>query len=227
MRDTLIDFYSLFDAVSLDESFNSFDEVYSAVRNDKVSVLRNYYSNICEICRIIIDRRGVSFDKNGGDAQLNSIVLDMASIFEKYLLNSLRINRNIFPIGTSILDGNNEGRKKLYNQPSIGTGDAKPDIIFNIANNCLIIADAKYKLKTKEIDRYQVISHALSYGARIAVLILPKDEDYKGGALVKLGSIGAEHAINVYEYYFNLSSEDLVSEENKLSHTLLSLFAEI
>jgi len=36
-----------------------------------------------------------------------------ASTFEKYLLNSLRINRKVLSDNTRILDGNKEGRKKL------------------------------------------------------------------------------------------------------------------
>jgi 5-methylcytosine-specific restriction enzyme subunit McrC len=223
LRDSLIDFYSMFDAVSLDVRLQVYDKVFNAIKSDKVSILRGYYVNICEICRLIINQRGVDFDNGGDDVELNSFTLDMASIFEKYLLNSLRANRDTFPDEISILDGNKEGRKKLYNQPSIGIGDAKPDIILKQGDSYQVIADAKYKLKTKEADRYQVISHALSYGAKIAVLILPKDENYDGDTLVKLGGVGSTYKIDVYEYYFNLSSNNLVSEEKLLAEKLLSL----
>ncbi len=224
LRESLINFYSMFDAVSLDTGLHIFDEVYSAIKNDKVSVLRRYYVNICEICRLITNRRGVSFDEEGDDLELNSFTLDMASTFEKYLLNSIRINRQYFPNGTSILDGNKEGRKKLYNQPSIGKGDAKPDIILKQGDGYRIIADAKYKLKTKETDRYQVITHALSYGASVAILILPKKETYNGDKLVKLGGVGVNHQIDVYEYYFDLASNDLPAEEKSLTEALYSLY---
>ena len=126
--------------------------------------------------------------------------------------------------GTVILDGNKEGKKKFYNQPSIAKGDAKPDIILKEGETYQVIADAKYKAKTKDSDRYQVISHALSYNAKVAILILPKSDGYAGEALVKLGDVGSEYQINVYEYYFNLSSNNLAEEEKKLAEVLLSLY---
>jgi 5-methylcytosine-specific restriction enzyme subunit McrC len=224
LRDSLIDFYSMFDAVSLESDFDIFDEVYNTIGSDKVSTLRGYYTSICEICRLIINQRGVSFDEEGDEQELKSFTLDMANTFEKYLLNSLRANRNWFPEGTSILDGNKEGRKKFFNQPSFGKGDAKPDIIIKNQDDYHIIADAKYKLKTKDTDRYQVISHALSYGASAAVLILPKEESYKGANLIKIGEVGIGIKIDVYEYYFDLSSNDLVSEEKLLVEALYSLY---
>jgi len=140
------------------------------------------------------------------------------------LLNSLRAKRNKFPEGTSILDGNKEGRKKFFNQPSFGKGDAKPDIIIKKQDDYHIIADAKYKLKTKDTDRYQVISHALSYGASVAVLILPKEESYDGANLIKIGEVGISIHIDVYEYYFDLSSNDLLSEEKLLVEALYALY---
>lgn len=87
-----------------------------------------------------------------------------------------------------------------------------------------MIADAKYKTKTKETDRYQVISHALSYDSKIAVLVLPKEEGYTGESLRKLGGVGTQYSIDVYEYYFDLSSDDLESEECKLAANLKSLY---
>lgn len=224
LRQSLIEYYSIFDAVLLDQYLHCFDDVFSAIESDKVTALRKYYINICETCRLIVNRTGVSFDEDGDDLELSSFTLDMASIFEKYLLNSIRVNREIFPENTVILDGNKEGRKKFYNQPSTGKGDAKPDIILKSGSNTKIIADAKYKTKSKDTDRYQVISHALSYNAKIAVLILPKDENYTGNRLIKLGGVGIEHEINVYEYYYDLSSYDLMKEERRLSYELLEIF---
>lgn len=224
LRGVLIYFYSMFDSVRLENNKCEFESVYSSIKNDRVSMLRRYYVNICDICRLIIVERGVSFDKIGDDIELNSFVLDMAMIFEKYLLNSLCTNRVFFPEGTIILDGNKEGRKKFYNQPSIGTGDAKPDIIFKEGDSYKLIADAKYKLKSKDSDRYQVISHALSYGATVAVLILPRDESYIGETLIKLGSVGNTTKIDIYEYYFHLASDNLINEEKIMAEKLRSLY---
>lgn len=224
LKESLIEYYTMFESVPLDQSLQCFDEVLHTIGNDKITALRKYYVNICQLCRLIINRIGVSFDEKGNDLELNSFTLNMASTFEKYLLNSIRSHREIFPNKTTILDGNKEGRKKFYNQPSIGKGDAKPDIILKEGDKNKVIADAKYKTRSKDIDRYQVISHALSYDANIAVLILPKDENYTGESLVKFGSVGTEYKVEIYEYYFDLSSKNLIEEEEKLSDNLLSLY---
>lgn len=222
--DLLIEYYSMFDSVQYDNNIRCYDEVFTTIENDKITELRNYYVNICEICRLIIKRTGINFDVGGDDIKLNSFTLDMATTFEKYLLNSLRLNRDVFSENTVILNGNTEGRKKFYNQPSHGKGDAKPDIIIKEGDVYQIIADAKYKVRTKDSDRYQVISHALSYGAKIAVLILPMDDKYNGIQLVKIGDVGNEYQIDVYEYYFDLSNYDLTKEEKILSQSLSTLY---
>ncbi len=223
LRESLIEYYSMFDAVALDDGPSCLDSVFNEIRNDKVSVLRNYYINISEICRLILNRTSISFDKDGDDHKLSSFTLNMETIFEKYLLNSIRANRTVFDEGATILDGNNEGRKKFYNQPSLASGDAKPDIIVNHGDRCLIIADAKYKDKTKETDRYQIISHALSFDAKIAVLILPKNNNHNGDTLQKLGCIGGSFQIDVYEYYFDLASNNLEHEERVLTEAFAGL----
>ncbi|MAD63852.1 hypothetical protein [Haliea sp.] len=223
LRERLIDYYTMFDQVALDENLRCLDEVSMAIANQKVSVLRSYYINLCEICRLIITKKGVSFDETGSDLELSSFILDMALTFEKYLLNSLRQHRDKLPGDAIVLDGNAEGRKKFYNQPSVGKGDAKPDIVLKTGNRNAVIADAKYKSKSKDTDRYQVISHALSFDSKVAVLILPRDSSYNGDRLVKLGGVGVQSPVDVFEYYFDLSSEDLVKEEEDLAKCLSSL----
>lgn len=218
LKNKLIEFYSSFDAVEIDNHRNFIEAVYDAIEHEKVPALRNYYVNICEICRLIITKVGVSFDEEGSDLEMSTFTLDMASTFEKYLLNSIRLNRSELPENVFILDGNKkEGSKKFYNQPSHGKGDAKPDIIIKQGEEYKIIADVKYKTSSKDSDRYQVISHALSYGAKIAVLLLPMEEGRTMDTLVKLGSVGNEFEVHVYEYFFDLASLDLTKEEIKMS----------
>lgn len=224
LKERLADFYSLFDAVELREGQGFFDAVFEAIKSDKLTTLRRYYVNICEICRLILQRRSISFHEAGDDLEMSSFVLDMSNIFEKYALNSVRAHRNLFPPNTLIMDGNKEGRKKFYNEPSVGDGDAKPDVIIKNGTEHKIVADVKYKSSSKEADRYQVISHALSYNSKKAVLVLPKDESRGySQALIKLGSVGKDFEIEVYEYYFNLSSGDLEKEEHDLAQSLSSL----
>ncbi|MDP2153848.1 MAG: hypothetical protein Q8J66_09345 [Methylotenera sp.] len=227
LRELLIEYYSSFDSVSPTYSEASLNEVFDAIESDKVSTLRNYYVNICEICRLILNKRGVDFSESGEDQLLSSFTLDMAVIFEKYLLNSVRSHRSLLPENTLVLDGNKEGKKCLYNQPSIAKGEAKPDIILKEGDQYKLIVDAKYKVKTKDTDRYQVVTHALSYNAKTAVLILPKDDGYSGNSLLELGTVGSEYGITVYEYYFDLASDDLVNEEIALVNCLNQIIQNI
>lgn len=224
LRNELIEFYLLFDGVAYDRGLKCLDEVFQDIAQEKVSALRNYYINVSEVCRLIVGNKGVSFDEMGTDVELNSFILDMATTFEKYLLNSIRLHRDKLPEEILILDGNDEGKKKFYNQPSHSKGDAKPDIVLKVGKRCVVIADAKYKAKSKDSDRYQVISHALSFDSQIAVLILPRERSYTGDKLVKLGGVGLSNPVDVFEYYFDLSSDDLVKEEEDLASCLGSLY---
>jgi 5-methylcytosine-specific restriction enzyme subunit McrC len=171
-----------------------------------------------------MDQAGVSIEDEGKDLSLSSFTLDMSSVFENYLLNALRLNRGVFPEKTFILDGNKEGRKKFYNQPSSSHAYAKPDFILQIGDECKVLVDAKYKDSSKETDRYQIISHALSYNSNIAVLVLPMvDFSPDAPKLHKIGTLGDSHTVDVYEYYFDLSSEDLAGAERNFSKVIASL----
>ena len=117
-----------------------------------------------------------------------------------------------------------EGQKKFFNQPSEVKGDAKPDIIIKTGDDCKIIADVKYKIGSKDSDRYQVISHALSYGSNIAILVLPRNEKNEGSpSLLKLGTIGDTYKVDVYEYYYDLANTNLEYEETNFARGLGSL----
>ncbi len=195
--------------------------------NENLGDLRNYYRNIINISKLILLKHGVIFESIGEDISLNTSYIDMETIFEKYLYISIKKYFNQNHPSYSILDGNTDGKKKFFNQPCIAQGDAKPDIIVKSEDKIHLIADVKYKNKTKDTDRYQVISHAISFNCKICVLILPKPDNYSSTPLRKLGSVGELYQINVYEYYFDLSSDSLELEEEKLSSIICSLIKNI
>ena len=223
IRKELIEFYSYFDGVTLYHDRRFEKDVYDSLESDKISDLRKYYANVCEICRLIINNSGVSFDESGHDIEMSTFTLDMSTTFEKYLINSLRLNRATFPESTAILDGNREGKKKFYRQPSLAKSDAKPDVIIKIDDQHQIIADAKYKPNCKDSDRYQAISHALSYRSNIAVLVLPKTSVSPSAPLRKLGTVGYSYEVDVFEYYFDLAEANLEEEEQRFASSLASL----
>ncbi|PYF78935.1 5-methylcytosine-specific restriction enzyme subunit McrC [Marinomonas alcarazii] len=210
----LIQFYDGFKEVEFPIDSNFLEEVFSIIKNNKIPMLRSYYINICEVCRLIITGTGIDFDNHGTTLNLNSFVVDMENIFEQFLLNTTREYKTVIGEDILILDGNDEGKKQFLDPPGTATGTAKPDIIIKDQYRTLLIADAKYKPSSKESDRYQVISHALSFSCKTAALILPS----KNGQtyIEKLGSIGSKNTIDVYEIFIDLSAENLQLEQEKL-----------
>ncbi len=202
-------FYDFFMSIPLDKNRNFLQPVIDDIHDQKIPVLRAYYENICKICRVIIEDIGITLTEPGEDIKLLSFIINMEHIFERYLLFILREKNHFFGEDYRIQDGNKEGKRFLLSDPS--KFEAKPDIIINHLTGAKLIMDAKYKDKATESDRYQIISHALSFGANKAILVMPLSERSASG-LLRQGRIG-EPGIEIYEYYFNLENEDLESEE--------------
>ncbi|WP_025155244.1 McrC family protein [Morganella morganii] len=186
-------------------------------------IIRNYYKNIVKSAELILSKKGISFELTEENVFLNSYYIDMETIFEKYLFVFLKeYFLNNHP-ELSIKDGNTDGKKKFFNAQSIATGDAKPDVIIKKGDSTLLIADAKYKSKTKDTDRYQIISHAVSFDCSNTVLISPRPDNHKGAKMRKIGDVGDALKINVYEYFIDLSNPDLENEESELARSLFEL----
>ncbi len=186
-------------------------------------IIRNYYKNIVKSAELILSKKGISFELTEENVFLNSCYIDMETIFEKYLFVFLKkYFLNNHP-GLSVKDGNTDGKKKFFNAQSVVTGDAKPDVIIKKGNSTLLIADAKYKSKTKDTDRYQIISHAVSFDCANTVLISPRPDNHKGAKMRKIGDVGDALKINVYEYFIDLSNPELEDEESELARSLFGL----
>ncbi len=75
-----------------------------------------------------------------------------------------------------------------------------------------MVGDAKYRPKSDEDNRYQVISHALSMQCRSLLLIYPASDKIKMG-LTRLGKVGpAQFEITLFEYGMPLDSDLELSE---------------
>ncbi|WP_270669508.1 MULTISPECIES: McrC family protein [unclassified Aeromonas] len=217
---SLIQFYDGFKEVEFPVDSNFLEEAFDTIKHNKIPILRGYYINICEVCRLIITGTGIDFDNHGTALSLSSFVVDMENIFEQFLLNTAREYKSVIGEDILILDGNDEGKKQLLDPPGTATGKAQPDIIVKDQHGTVLIADAKYKPSSKESDRYQIISHALSFSCKTAALILPS----KAGQtyIEKLGSIGSPNTIDVYEIFIDLSAENLPHEQEKLVQLIAS-----
>jgi len=220
LRDSLIEHFDILDKVTLDLNATFLPVVNSMLSQQKIPVLRNYYINLCNLCKFIIDSVGIDLTSAYGNVSLLSHCIDMAETFERYILNVIRSGVNEIDDSVVVEDGNNEGMKPFFlNRP---TPVAKPDYIVKKDGLTRIIIDSKYKLKLKEVDRYQILSHCLSYGADVAVLLSPC-RDGKSPGLLYYGEVGSGSTIKLYEYNFDLGAACLVSEEKALLKALSTI----
>ncbi len=203
-------YYNYFESITLDKSKSFLEPVLTDIHNQKLPILRIYYENICKICRCIIDDIGIMLTSPREDIKLLSFIINMENVFEKYLLNILRENINLLGKNILALDGNKEGKRYFFTDTK--KYEAKPDIIVRQDNKFKLIADAKYKKKPTDSDRYQIISHALSYNVNKAVLIMPQSDNNNTG-LIRIGEVGDKNRVELYEYYINLECDNLQEEE--------------
>jgi 5-methylcytosine-specific restriction enzyme subunit McrC len=221
IKERLIFFYSYFENVSLDFRFFHIESEYFQDELKRIPSNRSYYSSLVNIAVMLLNGSGISFNNENGTVRLNSFSINLANVFESYVLSVLKESKTLSSLGVKVEDGNSEGKKPLFiDRPN---PPAMPDYILTAGENILII-DAKYKVASKDADRYQIISHALSYGAKNAILLMPASEHSKKG-LVEFGTIGGSVKIKVYEYYFDLGDLNLIAVEESFIGAMCAFFS--
>jgi len=176
-----------------------------------------------EISVEILKRSGVSYLVGKKGIELPSYLINLETAFESYCRNilskGLRAADNKIIVG----DGNRKPwKKKLFNGPS--ANEAKPDLVLTYGEDKtpIVIGDVKYKREIKVEDRYQVISHALSYNVNVAFLCCPAGFKQESG-LKKVGVIGqGASQITLYEYWFDLQT-NLEIQEKTIVEAILNL----
>jgi len=217
---TLYQYSELLESVPLDASGSFNDSVDELLAYDKIPTLRNYYVNIAKLCRFIVSNMSISLSKQGDDLSMLSFCVDMSAVFEKYILNVLRANTNLIGTDVSVLDGNFDGQQSLFLDRS--KPEAKPDFIIKLGRVNRVLVDAKYKPRLKEVDRYQIIAHALCFSVHTAVLLCPRASGRPSG-LQYCGTIGDQYQLKIYEYYFDMGNDDLKWEEESFLSVLSDL----
>lgn len=205
-------------------SDRSIDELLSCSTNvsARVPAFRQDYSELLGHSIDMLLRVDVDLKKGRMDTKLGSYIISLEEVFERYIRNVLH-RTDVPGFGfISTVDGNKKQNNKplFYDNPKFIT---KPDLIIRHNHITKIIGDVKYRMRPNGEDRYQVISHALSHGAKRALLVYPKPEKGMEGGVRRLGFIGStQENIEVYEYYFDLSGE-LDNEEKLLRSTVQKL----
>lgn len=165
------------------------------------------------IARELIERSSEILDFADRRLSLPSYLIKLDRVFESYIRNVLRSHLSALGASAVVQDGNLKGfTKALLNDSERFV--VMPDILVfsNKQIEPRLVADVKYKTQPKEEDRYQIITHSLSYHCRKAMLIYPARRGGPSG-LIRLGEIGPpSFPIALFEYHFGL---DGVLEDNE------------
>lgn len=205
-------FSDIFQSVPLDKSPSLSNRARDQLTRKHIPDLRHYYLDILDVCLIVLEGSGVELVDQKGSAGMHSLVVNLEDAFEQYLRNILQNSSHLKEYFISILDGNLEGKSTLFFDN--GKYSAKPDLIVRKSGIVRVIGDVKYKSKLAEVDRYQLISHSLSYGANIAFFVTPAVDGENIGPIF-VGTIGCANPLKVFHYRINLDAIDLIAEEVK------------
>ncbi len=213
-------YYNYFGNIPIDKNKIFLSQVIDDIHHERIPILRQYYVNLLKICRCLIEDIGIMLTEPGDDVKMLSFIINMERVFERYLLFLLRDSNLPTTYDIKILDGNKEGKGYLFRENR--KYEVKPDIVLASSAQKELIIDVKYKKKCSESDRYQIISHALGLDVRTALLALPCSNKSQFG-LKRLGQVGSEQGIELYEYYFDLENEATLGEESKFIESIKSL----
>ena len=186
-----------------------------------VPSFRQDYASALEQALEIIRHVDVSLNTAQHGLSLESYVISLDDVFERYIRSIIRElpEKGFGRVAT--VDGNiRRHQRSLFNDNN--RYKVKPDLIIKDNRGARLIGDVKYKIKPKEEDRYQIITHALSYQVSRAFLVYPKPPAQTQTGLQRLGLIGLAPAVEVFEYYFEMDG-DLPQIENDFLDAVSSL----
>lgn len=187
-----------------------------------VPSIRDDYAFALNLALEILRHTDFSLDTTGDGVQLESYIISLDDAFEKYIRNILGEAKPTSGVRFVVLDGNIQRHQK----PLFADNKkypVKPDLIMRVGKDITMIGDVKYKMKPEEVDRYQIISHALSFGVTRAVLVYPRQSPHAPHGLTRLGKVGVSGSnVVIFEYYYDLAG-NLLEEEKKLQEAVLAL----
>lgn len=125
------------------------------------------YREALTIADAILRGRGIAIPESGMDITLSSILVDMESLFERYV----RMILSTWLTTHVVLDGNTAGAKSLFDDRA--SPRAQPDIVIKTRRQPVLIGEVKYKPSYSREDINQILAYALSYRCPKVVLLLP------------------------------------------------------
>ncbi len=199
-------YFDLLGSVKLDFSSSLVAQGEEWLVKHHLPELRAYYQDVLDVCFIVLAGSGLEVIDRNGERGMHSVLVDLEEAFEEYLRAVLASSNEFLGRNVRFLNGNTDGKQPLFS--TTAKYEAKPDIILRRDGICLVIGDAKYKTKLEEKDRYQLIAHAVSYGAPKSFLVTPATPKRMAGP-EHVGRIGPT---DVFHYAFDLDGDLKVQE---------------
>jgi 5-methylcytosine-specific restriction endonuclease McrBC regulatory subunit McrC len=148
--------------------------------------------------------------------------VDFDTLFEEYLRNILRLERQRLGYDFSVLDGNREGKKSLFDgkpQPK-----AQPDVVIvTPSGDASLVVEVKYKSAPDRSDYNQAITYAAAYRLNTVVIAHQSMQALDNG-LLEIGRVGA---IRLLRYGVALDSDDLRHQERSFAEAMFRLAGNI
>lgn len=213
-----------FKSVSLNSAqqlLSAYDPSFSTLPSFKTE-----HRKAVQIAIELIKRSGISYERFDSGLELPSFLIELDTVFESYVRNTLRSGLRALDTTISVGDGNlSQWQKPLFDDTNRGL--AKPDILIKRsgAEAPLLVGDVKYKRDDKigAADRYQVISHALAHRCGTALIVSPARHN-QASSMIRFGKIGGEeNGIDLYHFTMNMSAklEDAELEFVQQIHALI------
>jgi 5-methylcytosine-specific restriction endonuclease McrBC regulatory subunit McrC len=167
----------------------------------------HFYEPALWLAYLIATKSGVLME-SVGRARFDSLIVDMALVFENYVrkLCEEAVSRQF--IGCQVFDGNKRA------VPLFCTGamfTTQPDYYFCRSGKCVAVADAKYKPKLSTQDRYEVLAFCESLGVSKAAFVCPQ----VGNSPVVAHHGTTRGGRELYVLSIDLGARDMLAEERR------------
>ncbi|MEO7504887.1 MAG: hypothetical protein ABIT69_06875 [Sphingomicrobium sp.] len=140
-----------------------------------------------------------------GSVALDSLITDVSKVFEAYVRRGLvdRADRE----GWKVADGNLKPSSFFTDN---GAYEVRPDIVISAQGKPIAVLDAKYKLRPKETDRYELLSFMDALGVEQGAFVCPAIGQERSGYI---GTTGSGKRMSLLR--FDLCAVDPQQEEER------------
>lgn len=173
--------------------------------------LNDHYRPALAIARLLLDH--LVYSGHMGSANFLAFLVDMNTLFEKYLGAALR--RAVTPYGIGV------GEQQSCMLDRGHSVQMFPDITLIRQGVPLMVVDAKYKLKDDRADIYQMVAYCHGLGVHHAALVYPADERRRSRTLTILGP--GDIRIHYLPIALHGAPADMRAECQQLARTLIEI----